>query len=396
MNRSRCGILLVLVLGAAPAAAHDRTVSYSTWDIAGARAHVSARVTALDVSRLPWAATAGADLDRRLGAYLSERLTLSAAGAPCAVTGAPVRLTTTAEQAAFAWDITCPSAHELQLRTALLLDLAPSHLHLARVHLAGEPALERVLSDAERTWTIGDAATPASSGNSLADCVSLGVDNVLIGGAVIFLLGLLLLGGSGRDVIRLVVGFTTAYSIALGLAVFGVANPPRAPIGALVGLSIALVAAENLWQAGGRRPAVWAAAAVLLLLLAAARADGRGAIPALTLIGIALSVACYGALAARVARPVSLRAAVAVGFGLVHGLAAAAAIALPVDRRALALAGFNAGAVLTLTVAALAMTATLHRVQRDGENRAQRAVVDYGSAVILASGVFWFVSRSYG
>ena len=74
VNRDPWRALLVASLCAAvPAAAHDRTVSYSTWDVAGARARVSARVTALDVSRLPWAAAAGADLDRRLGAYLAER-----------------------------------------------------------------------------------------------------------------------------------------------------------------------------------------------------------------------------------------------------------------------------------------------------------------------------------
>src|SRR5262249_19782738 len=53
-------VLLVLVL-AAPAAAHDRSTSYSTWDIHGRRAHVVVRTTALEASHYPW----GVGSDRR-------------------------------------------------------------------------------------------------------------------------------------------------------------------------------------------------------------------------------------------------------------------------------------------------------------------------------------------
>ena len=337
-----------------------------------------------------------ARLDRRLGAYLAERLTLYADGQPCAVAGDPTRLATTAEQLAFAWDITCPSSRDLQVRTALLLDVAPSHLHLARVHLAGQPTLERILSDAERTWTIGDAAAPAPIGNSLADLLC-SVTHGFTGGALIFLLGLLLFGGTARDVVRIVIGFTTAYGIALGLAVFRVAHPDHASIEALIGLSIALAAAENLWLAGGRRPAVRWTIAALLLVLAGSRARGHGSVRALTLIGVTTSVACYLALAGRVARPAPLRAAVAFAFGLVHGFGAAALLtaALPADRSAAALFGFNAGVDLGAIAVALAVSG-LQLIPQGRDGAVHPAVVEYGSAVILTCGVFWFISRSYG
>jgi HupE/UreJ protein len=391
-------VLVAVVCSAVAAVAHDRTVSYSTWDIDGLRARVTARVAALDVSRLPWAATAGADLDRRLGAYLAERLTLSACGAPCPVTGNPIRLATTDEQLAFAWDIACPTSRDWQVRTALLLDMAPSHLHLARVHLRGHPTLERVLSDAERTWTIGDAGAPATGGGAFVDYVRLGATHALTSGALIFLLGLLLRGGTARDVVRITIAFATAYSIALGLAILGVACPERAPIEALIGLSIALVAAENLWLAAGRRPGVRWTIAALLVVLAGSSARGHGSVPALTLIGVAIAVACYFALATRLPRPAPLRAALAFAFGLVHGFDAAATLAgaLPADRLAAALFGFNAGVFLGVIAVALALSASLRLAQRDRDGRFHRAVVEYASAVILASGVFWFVSRSAG
>ena len=398
MTQTRCLLLLVLAgLGAAPAAAHDRTVSYSTWEIDGARARITARLTPLDVSRFPWAATAGGDLDRRLGAYLSERLTLRADGVLCPLSSGPTRQATSADRVVFSWEATCPSAHALQLRSELLLDLAPTHLHFARLRLAGQPSVERVLSDVERTWTIGDAASHAAVGDSFADFLLLGIEHILTGyDHLVFLLGLLLMGGALLDVVRIVTGFTAAHSITLALAVFGVLRPQRAPIEALIGLSIA---AENLWLAGGRRPAARWAVTAALLALAALALRGRGSVPALTLAGLAVFAACYFGLLARAARPAPLRAAVAFVFGLIHGFGFAGVLLdaeLPSDRLARALFGFNAGVELGQVAAVLALWPLLQLAVRWRGGLLYRPLIDYGSAVILAVGVFWFVSRSYG
>ena len=392
-------LLLTLLCLASVARAHERTVSFSTWELAGPRARISARLSSLDVSRLPWAANAGEALDAKLGAYLTERLTLRADGAACPVTRPPQRLPGADDRIAFAWEVTCPSTTALQLRSDVLREEAPSHLHFARLRFASGPAFERVLSEAAPTWTLGDTATPAPVGESLADFVVLGVEHILSGADhLVFLLGLLLLGGTLRDLVRIITGFTVAHSITLALAVFGLARPPSGAIEALIGLSIALVAAENLWLAGGRRRlARWGIPAVLLLLAVGAGL-GRGAVPALTLAGLALFAACYFGLLARVARPAPLRAAVAFVFGLVHGFGFAGVLLeaeLPSDRLAKALFGFNLGVELGQLTCVLLLWPLLQAAFRADE-RVQRPLVEYGSAAILAVGVFWFVSRSYG
>jgi len=390
------GVLLV----AAAAGAHDRTVSYSTWEIDGAHARVTAHLTPLDASRLPWAATAGADLDRRLGAYLAGALTLRVAGEVCALTNGPTRLATAPERIAFSWEVTCPSTHDLQLHTEVLREVAPSHLHFARLRLGDQPAIERVLSEAEPTWRLGDSGGRGAAGDSVGDFLLLGVEHILTGyDHLVFLLGLLLLGGSLRDVVRIVTGFTIAHSLTLALAVFGVLRPARAPIEALIGLSIALIAIENLWLAGGRPPLVrWSIGAVLLLLAGLAL-RGSGTVPALTLSGLALFTVCYFGLVARASRPAPLRAAVAFVFGLVHGFGFAGVLLegeLPGARLARALFGFNAGVELGQVVAVLALWPLLRLAWRDRSGAWQRGIVEYGSAAILAVGVFWFVTRSYG
>jgi len=121
--------------------------------------------------------------------------------------------------------------------------------------------------------------------------------------------------------------------------------------------------------------------------------------PALTLAGLALFATCYFGLLARVARPAPLRAGVAFLFGLVHGFGFAGvllAAELPSERLAAALFGFNAGIELGQVAAVLALWPLLLLAARRRDGRLQRDVIDYGSATILAVGVFWFVTRSYG
>jgi hypothetical protein len=399
VSRLRALALLAL-LAAAPAAAHDRTVSYSTWEIALPRIRVTARLSALDVSRLPWAVAAGPDFNTRLGAYLTEKLTARAGGAACTVARPPQRLTSAADQVVFEWELACPAAAELQIRSDVLRDEAPSHLHFVRLRFADGAGLERVLSEGAETWTVNTAGGPPPLADSFFSIVALGIGHILTGyDHLVFLLGLILLGGRLGDVVRIVTGFTIAHSLTLALAVFGVARPPRGAIEALIGLSIALVATENLWLAGGRRRAVRWAVVLALVALAAIAHSGRGAVPALTLLGLALFAGCYFALLATLDRPAPLRAAVAFLFGLVHGFGFAGVLLeaqLPSERLAVTLFGFNLGVELGQIACVLLLWPILQYAWRLGDGRWQRPIIEYGSFAILTAGVFLFVQRAYG
>lgn len=396
----RALVILAALTAADPGAAHERTVSYSTVEVAGSHVRLGVRLSALDVSRLPWVPAAGAALEARLGGYLAERLTVTAGGAPCGVSRAPQRLPAPADQLAFVWEVTCPAPTGLELSSAILREEAPSHLHFARLRRDGAAGGERVLNEAAPRWALDGGAAGAAPGESFADFVRLGVEHILSGADhLVFLLGLLLLGGTLGDLVRVITGFTVAHSLTLAVAVFGLARPPAGAIEALIGLSIALVAAENLWQASGRRRAVRWGVVALLAALAALAVAGRGAVPALTLAGLALFTACYFGLLERVARPAPLRAAVAFVFGLVHGFGFAGVLldaALPSERLARALFGFNLGVELGQVACVLLLWPALRAADRLAAGRLHAPLVEYGSAAILAVGVFWFAGRAYG
>jgi len=63
---------------------------------------------------------------------------------------------------------------------------------------------------------------------------------------ILFILALLLLGGSLRALLGIVTAFTVAHSMTLSLAVAGIVRPPAQVIEPLIALSIVAVAIENL------------------------------------------------------------------------------------------------------------------------------------------------------
>ncbi|MGH7820214.1 MAG: HupE/UreJ family protein, partial [Candidatus Binatia bacterium] len=290
----------------------------------------------------------------------------------------------------FFWTVRCPPEGALRVRASLFEESTSIHLHFARVRRDGGAFEERVLSERDREWRLDGTAGEATS---IGGYARLGVEHILGGfDHLAFVLALILVAGSLGGVARVVTGFTIAHSLTLALAATGVVRPDAAPTEALIGLSIALVAVENLWLEGTRAAAVPTVLALGLALTAFLAAAGIGSVPALTLAGFALFTVCYFALLERSRRPETLRGVVAFLFGLLHGFGFAAVLVeagLPPERLARALLGFNTGVEL----GQLAVVAPLWAFLRALSGERRRAVVEIGSASVLALGTFWFVTR---
>jgi len=398
--RSAVTLAVGVLLGASGAAhGHTRSVSYSSVELAGRDARVVLRVAQIELTRLPFGSVAPGRLDPRLADYATQRLRLRAGDVPCRVAAAPVALDAPRERAVLEWRVACPAEGVLTLESDFLRDVAPSHLHFARVRRPGEPALERLLSEAEPRWVLsGPAAAGPPRGSSLGAYVALGAEHIVTGyDHMAFLLALLLLARRASEVVTIVTGFTVAHSLTLALAALGRLRPEPAAIESLIGLSIALVAVENAWVLAGRPRALPALATGVLVAMAGAAAAGWGVVPALSLAGLALFVACYFGLAARASRPVRLRFAVAFCFGLVHGFGFAGVLAemdLPSERVMPALLGFNLG-VEAGQLAAVALVWPPLRVLAARRARWHAALVEASTAAVCALGVFWMVARAY-
>lgn len=406
MRRLACGLLLLAIAGSAQA--HRRGESYSDWILDAQGAQVSARVAQLELTRLRLTPQQP-DYHARAGALLAAQLQLWSGDAPCAAGPATARAGADGWVTA-RWRVDCASGGERVVRSVLLTDVAPSHLHLARARLTDGSVREQVLTRDGPVLELGAPPDPAAS---LVRYVGLGVGHILSGwDHVAFVLALILLAMRLREVVLLATAFTAAHSLTLAAAVLGWAQVRGDAVEAVIGFSIALVAAENLWLRAGRERWLPALAAATLGGLAL---SGASRLEPVLLLGLALFTACYFAIARDAAQrsamrecrrpevffndagPLRLRVAVAFVFGLAHGFGFAGALLplqLPPERIAAGLLGFNLGVELgQLAIVAVAWPLLVALRRRP---LAWQWSSDVGSACVCALGTFWFVMRSFG
>jgi hypothetical protein len=124
-----------------------------------------------------------------------------------------------------------------------LFDVFGADYHtLARIDAAGRTTQFAFAPDTRET-----RVTLGASGG-LASFVLLGIEHILTGwDHLLFLLGLLLRGGSWLGLAKIVTAFTLAHSVTLALAALNIVVLPDRLVEAVIALSIAAVAAENLF-----------------------------------------------------------------------------------------------------------------------------------------------------
>ena len=190
--------------------------------------------------------------------------------------------------------------------------------------------------------------TTAGAFAVMATFIPSGVHHIMIGpDHILFLVGLLLLGGSLRKLVTIVTMFTIGHSITLSLAALDILNPPAWLIEPAIALSIVVVGADNLLQRKGQ---------------------GR-----------------------------DLRAWVAGAFGLIHGFGFANVLrefGLPQEALGWSLFSFNVGVELGQLAIVLVVGLALALMRRHWP-AADKRVVTGGSAVVIAAGAYWFVERVF-
>ena len=173
-----------------------------------------------------------------------------------------------------------------------------------------------------------------------------GIRHILIGpDHLLFLVGLLLLGGTVRQLLLVVTGFTVAHSITLSLAVLNVVTPPGRLVEPVIALSIIYVGVDNLMARGGRDMRVW----------------------------------------------------IALVFGLIHGFGFASVLrdmGLPTGALGWSLFSFNLGVEIGQLAVAVVVASALIGLQSRSEV-ASRRLATAGSIAVIAVGTFWFIERVF-
>ena len=394
-------VAFALVCTTATVQAHDRGSSYSYWSFSENKAHIHLRLSELDVSRFPWAAYARQNLRSHLGDYVSTHLRLESTEGPCSPMAQPLFLKSNPGHFNIEWRVACPSDEGLFIAADLIFALAPSHLHFARVKSSDKILAEHVFSQRSRRWALPfhqDLGDRPEDTAGWLNYLLLGIEHILGGiDHIVFLIALLLLPQALSQIAKVITGFTLGHSLTLGLMTLGYFRPDPAPIEALIGLSIALVAIENVWLVGSRRRLLPLTVVTILVLLSVAAGLGFGVLSQWTLLGLSLFVLCYFSILSERGDERSLRWGVAGLFGLIHGFGFAAMLntaGLGSWSLLGALLSFNLGVEVGQIALLTLLWPILRAVSRSNSSYSQ-LLHDCLSGGVVGLGLYWFIIRGY-
>ena len=138
------------------------------------------------------------------------------------------------------------------LRLALLSSLSVGHRHLAAVDTAGNAGADsttQVVYEASPEFDVG-SRTAVSDNHVAGPLFALGVEHILTGfDHLMFLFGVILVGGRLRTLLIAITAFTLAHSVTLGVAALGFWAPSPNLVEPAIALSIVYVGVEN-WFVG--------------------------------------------------------------------------------------------------------------------------------------------------
>jgi hydrogenase/urease accessory protein HupE len=228
--------------------------------------------------------------------------------------------------------------------SAQLFPYDPSHQTFLNVYEGA--ALTQAIVDRGRQQFEYFAGTRQGALAVMRKFVPAGIHHILVGpDHLLFLIGLLLLGGSIRQLTLVVTAFTIAHSITLSLAALNVVTPPSRIIEPAIALSIVYVGADNLLIRGGRDVRAW----------------------------------------------------IAFTFGFIHGFGFASVLRemdLPARALGWSLFSFNIGVEIGQLAVVIPVAWSIAALRSHSEV-AGRQLAFAGSVVVMVAGAFWFVQRVF-
>ena len=352
----RCLAFCLLLVGfAAPSAAHNKSLSFSDWFWDGRDLHVSFTAPARDVTLLPEVLTSQG-LAQALSLHVEKYLRLEQVNTACRLTrgfeSAPAHknyVRVTARFGCFG------ESAPIEIHNHAFFNLARSHVHFARLSLQENPELEgtEILFTASQRMhrvapdTDGAIASSMTFGENFSSHFWLGVEHIVTGyDHLAFVFCLLLIGGTRKQTFLFITGFTLGHSITLALAVLGIVSANSQAVEALIGFSIAVVAAERILARNHLMPLAGMVAAGCFFVLSFFFTIIDGGFGLGVWAGLTLFCLAYGHNASSQKEALKLAPLMTLAFGLIHGFGFAgllSEIGLPPENIASALIGFNIG-----------------------------------------------------
>jgi len=263
----RLSLTFLALVVARTVSAHPTNLSYLDLNVDGVTVHASLDVPAtdlviaLDLDSNHDGRVDDADVAARqdaLTGWLASALTVQGDALPCSAAHDVSQLQSNAQLTIRAVFHCSSPVKDLAVHAQFAEAIGEGFSTFVHVH-AGEIVRQTVVTSSEPSASFslvaGTAWTPANVGRF----IGLGMAHILTGADhILFLIALLMMGGTLRRIIIIATAFTAAHTITLTLAALDKVHLPGRFVECAIAASIAYVAVENFWHANppsaGREP----------------------------------------------------------------------------------------------------------------------------------------------
>ena len=361
-------LVLALLWRAAPAAAHPAPFSYLDLHLDASGVTGTLVVHDLDAAHDLGVTNADSLLDPAtaaryrdaLVALLGPRLSLTLDGRPATITWGAIDVVADRQSLRLAFTVSGSRPGHVGIH-AYVFPYDPIHQTFINIYEDSALKLQAILDASHQDASYYSGSTQGRWA-VVKTFVASGIEHILIGpDHILFLIGLLLLGGTFARLALIVTSFTIGHSITLSLAALDLVSPPSRFIEPLIALTIVVVGADNL-----------------LVLRAGKKSEPS-----------APSVA--------LGSETDLRPWLAVAFGLIHGFGFAYVLkefGLPRAALGWSLFAFNLGVEIGQLLIVSVVAGAMAIVRRNSAPLARRIAL-LGSIAVIAAGAFWFVQRVF-
>jgi hydrogenase/urease accessory protein HupE len=288
----------------------------------------------------------------QLVALLGPRLSLLLDGGPAAITWGAIDVVPDRQSLRLAFTVSKSRPGHVGIQ-AYVFPYDPIHQTFINIYEDSALKLQAILDASHQDASYYSGSTQGRWA-VVKTFVLSGIEHILIGpDHILFLIGLLLLGGTLSRLTLIVTSFTVGHSITLSLAALDLVSPPARFIEPLIALTIIVVGADNL------------------LVLRGTKGEAGQAS--------------------------DIRAWLAVAFGLIHGFGFAYVLkefGLPQAALGWSLFAFNLGVEIGQLLIVGVVAGLLLVVRRRSAAMA-RHIALAGSVAVIAAGAYWFVQRVF-
>ena len=357
-----------MLLGASPAAAHPAPFSYLDLHLDSSGVSGTLVVHDLDAAHDLGVANADSLLDPAtaaryrdaLVALLSPRLSLLLDNRPVTITWGAIDVVPDRQSLRLAFSVSSSRPGHIGIH-AYVFPYDPIHQTFINIYEDSALKLQAILDASHQDTTYYSGSTQGRWA-VVKTFVLSGIEHILIGpDHILFLIGLLLLGGTFKRLALIVTAFTVGHSITLSLAALDIVSPPARFIEPLIALTIIVVGADNL-------------------LVLRTRKQSELAVPAVAL-----------------GSETDLRPWLAVAFGLIHGFGFAYVLkefGLPQAALGWSLFAFNLGVEIGQLMIVAVVAGGLLLVRRQSPALARQLAL-VGSIAVILAGTYWFIERVF-